>query len=81
MKTLTLFTTSGCHLCSVAENIVAKALDSCAKSIQFIEKDIADSDVLIELYGTRIPVLRLQDSDVELSWPFTEAQVVSFLNN
>ncbi|MDN3639555.1 glutaredoxin family protein [Simiduia curdlanivorans] len=80
MKTLILFATSGCHLCSVAENIVAKALDRCPKPIQFIEKDIADSDELIESYGTRIPVLRVQDCEAELSWPFTEAQVIRFLN-
>ena len=81
MKKLILFGTSGCHLCSIAENIVAQASDKCAMAIRLIEKDIADADALVELYGTRIPVLRVEDCDRELCWPFTEEDVITLINS
>lgn len=81
MQELILFGTSGCHLCSIAEDVVARALDKCPGSIALIEKDIADSDALIALYGTRIPVLRFEPSELELCWPFTEAQVVALFTS
>lgn len=41
--------------------------------------DIADSEVLFEAYGLRIPVLRRIDTGAELGWPFDSEQVVTFL--
>ncbi len=43
--------------------------------------DIAESEVLSERYGLRIPVLRRIDTGEELDWPFDDAdQVAAFLS-
>ncbi|MCG8313203.1 MAG: glutaredoxin family protein [Pseudomonadales bacterium] len=42
--------------------------------------DIADSDLLITTYGTRIPVLRRVQLGRELNWPFSPQQLVEFLS-
>ena len=42
-------------------------------------KDIAQSEALVERYGTRIPVLRRNDTGAELDWPFTRDQLLTFL--
>ncbi|SHF03140.1 Glutaredoxin-like domain [Modicisalibacter ilicicola DSM 19980] len=54
MSRLTLYTTLGCHLCEQLETELA-CLGSGAIELERVE--IAESDVLIERYGTRIPVL------------------------
>ena len=41
--------------------------------------DIAQSEALVERYGTRIPVLRRNDTGAELDWPFTRDQLLTFL--
>ena len=41
--------------------------------------DIAQSEELVERYGTRIPVLRRNDTGAELDWPFTRDQLLTFL--
>jgi hypothetical protein len=41
--------------------------------------DIADSELLTAVYGTRIPVLRRADTGEELGWPFDESAVIDFL--
>ena len=74
---LTLFSTSHCHLCESAENIllaVAKQID-----IEYQIIEIADSDVLLELYGVRIPVIKRLDTQAEIGWPFTAEDLASFL--
>ena len=39
-----------------------------------------DGDLGLEaLYGTRVPVLRREDTGAELDWPFDAAQVRGFL--
>ena len=77
MQHLTLFSTSGCHLCALAENIIA---DVSAQSggIKLEIVDIADSDTLFEAYGLMIPVLRHASGD-ELHWPFTQQSLLHFL--
>ena len=41
--------------------------------------DIAQSEELVGRYGTRIPVLRRNDTGAELDWPFTGDQLLTFL--
>jgi len=41
--------------------------------------DITQSEQLVARYGTRIPVLRRNDTGNELSWPFTQDQLLNFL--
>ncbi|WP_207063148.1 glutaredoxin family protein [Motiliproteus sp. SC1-56] len=76
MRTLTFYTTSGCHLCELAEAMICATLDLDALSVEAV--DIADSDDLIDRYGTRIPVL--QEGARELGWPFDQAQLTAFVN-
>ncbi|MGB1737956.1 MAG: glutaredoxin family protein [Pseudomonadales bacterium] len=78
MRTLTFYTTAGCHLCEQAAVLLAEVQQSQALLINPV--DIADSDRLIERYGIRIPVVRLEASGRELGWPFSIADLVGFLN-
>ena len=64
---LILYHTSGCHLCELAEDVVAQACVAGA-DIQLTLVDIADSDELMQRYGWTIPVLSRGGS--ELNWPF-----------
>ncbi len=76
-----LYGTSACHLCDVAEALLAQVLAgfSAGEQPQIELIDIADSDALIERYGTRIPVLRRVGDGVELDWPFDVAQAQRLL--
>ena len=73
MQLLTLYTTSGCHLCEHAETILE------AGGHLFEAVDIADDLDLIERYGVRIPVVR-DGAGRELGWPFDGAQLEDFLS-
>ncbi len=74
-RSVTLYHTSGCHLCEKAKTLLWPFLSD---QLSLIEMDIAESDSLIDSYGTRIPVLRLLDAS-ELAWPFDEFQLAAFL--
>lgn len=65
---LTLYGTTGCHLCEDAEALLKQAQSSRAITWQYI--DIALDDALVEKYGTRIPVL-VDAAGQELGWPFS----------
>lgn len=79
MKTLYLYTTEGCHLCEEAERLVAPYLVRYGLVLEPV--DIAGSSDLMDRYGTRIPVLRLEDEHRELSWPFTSDIFIAFVEN
>lgn len=67
MLTLIFYTTSACHLCDTASAMLSE-ID---KSTNIITIDISDDDQLIQQYGTRIPILKRDDTQLELEWPFT----------
>lgn len=71
-----LFTTSGCHLCELAEALLMPMVDH-GLLVELV--DIAEDPSLFETYQLRIPVLRRADSRAELAWPFDADQIVSFL--
>ena len=74
---LFLYTTLGCHLCEQAEAI---AVPLCQQAgLALTEVEIADSDTLLERYGVRIPVVRLESTDAELGWPFDTPQLQVYL--
>lgn len=76
-RQITIYTTLGCHLC---EQAIAMLQPLQMKGIiALTEVDIADYEELLETYGVRIPVLRRQDNDAELGWPFGLEEVESFL--
>ena len=68
MLPLTLYTTSGCHLCEHAEAILEQGGHACQAV------DIADDLSLMEQYGVRIPVVK-DASGRELGWPFDGTQL------
>lgn len=69
MTELILYSTSACHLCELAEELLLDA-QSQGAPIAFEKVDIVDDDALMERYGVRIPVLRRLSDSAELGWPF-----------
>lgn len=67
MITLTLFTTSHCHLCEQAVQLITQLYPTTT----LVLVEIADDEQLLEEYGERIPVLQRSDNLSELGWPIT----------
>jgi len=78
MMKLLLFGTLGCHLCEEAEEIISLVSDGNLINIENI--DIAEQMQWQEQYAIRIPVLYHPETKKELGWPFSRAQVQTFLN-
>lgn len=74
---LLFYTTPQCHLCELAEALLVST--PMPEPIPVDVVDIAQSEALVERYGTRIPVLRHNDTGAELDWPFTRDQLLTFL--
>ncbi len=78
-KTLILYSTPACHLCETAHALISPFLDRLEIDIE--EVDISESDLLIERYGIRIPVLKFADggdTGKELGWPFSAEEFLAF---
>lgn len=75
---LIFYTTSGCHLCDRALEIIHVCLDERNYPIEAI--DIASSDLLIEQYGTCIPLLQREDTGGQLLWPFSAGDLMKFVD-
>jgi len=69
---LTLYTTAGCHLCELAQQVLETV--STNYDIDVSTVDIAEHDDLLERYGIRIPVVKLSD-ELEIDWPFGPADI------
>ena len=67
-KPLVMYTRTGCHLCEQAQAVIEPWLQPYGLELASIE--IADSDDLLERYGVRIPVVRLEGAAQDLGWPF-----------
>ena len=79
MKIFRLYATSACHLCEMAQDLIAtQRLSDGTFDVEVV--DISESDVLFECYGVRIPVLQHPDQR-ELNWPFTLQQLRDFLSS
>ena len=74
---LLFYTTPQCHLCELAEALLVST--PMPEPIPVDVVDIAQSEALVERYGTRIPVLRRNDTGAELDCPFTRDQLLTFL--
>jgi len=74
---LLFYTTSQCHLCDLAEALLISTPMPVPIPVDVV--DIAQSEELVERYGTRIPVLRRKDTGRELNWPFNREQLLTFL--
>lgn len=76
--TLYLYSTSCCHLCEQASEILSQL--SAAESLTVEKIDIADDNDLLQRYGFKIPVLHHAASGELLCWPFSEADIIQFLH-
>lgn len=70
---LTLYGTDGCHLCHDAQSLLK------AMGLRWQDIDIVDDDALLDRYGTRIPVLRLDHHEID--WPFHEKDILHLLDH
>ena len=75
---LKLYTTLGCHLC---DNALALINDYNLHNTPLVieEVEISESDVLIERYGIRIPVIQFSSGGNELGWPFDKNELELFI--
>lgn len=73
---LVLYSTQACHLCELAQQVIVDVADKITVDV-FVE-DIGESEVLVERYGTRIPVLRNESNGRELNWPFDQDQLLAW---
>lgn len=74
MPTLTLIQRDDCHLCDQAWERLAEA------GVPDFDPLWIDDDLGLQArYGTRIPVLRREDTGAELDWPFDAAALRDFL--
>ena len=71
-----LYGTSACHLCELAEQLLAEMLGDGSLQQEIELVDIAESEALVEKYGLRIPVLEYQSKS--LDWPFEKQDVLRF---
>ncbi|CAM2944329.1 glutaredoxin family protein [Vibrio rarus] len=71
--TVILYSTEGCHLCELAQ----AQLTTCGIHAKVI--DIAFDDELFARYGVTIPVVSVNDS--QLNWPFNLQQLQHWLDN
>ncbi|PIE43421.1 MAG: hypothetical protein CSA50_05435 [Gammaproteobacteria bacterium] len=83
---LILYTASGCHLCDIAETIIAEAVahasvENADFTVYLTKTDIADNQVLVQRYAQKIPVLKLSESARELAWPFDIEQVLQLFES
>ncbi|MGI9286649.1 MAG: glutaredoxin family protein [Pseudomonadales bacterium] len=79
MRTLTLFNTSACHLCELAEAVILPELALTQETL--VLKDISECDQLMQHYALTIPVFHRDDTDTELNWPFTRSDIQEFLRS
>lgn len=77
MQTLTLYSTSACHLCELALELIEPFVASRELKLDIV--DIANDDALLERYGIRIPVIKLEGRNSDLGWPFDADSVADYL--
>ena len=72
---LIFYTTEGCHLCEYA----AAMLDQIQDKIDLKVVDISEDESLVQRYGIRIPVVRNEQSQAEVGWPFSSEELEQLL--
>ncbi|MFO7788195.1 MAG: glutaredoxin family protein [Halospina sp.] len=76
---LYFYITENCELCEQAEQVLVRTPLDTPLPVDVV--DISESEELVEKYGERIPVLRMEPQGKELDWPFTSDDVIAFLGN
>ena len=70
---LKIYSTSYCHLCEQAEDMLISIMKLHPIEWQTIE--IIDDEALLGFYGNLIPVLKRVDNNQELVWPFSKLDI------
>ncbi|WP_077529092.1 glutaredoxin family protein [Vreelandella utahensis] len=76
---LYFYITENCELCEQAEQVLVRTPLDTPLPVDVV--DISESEELVQQYGERIPVLRMEPQGKELEWPFTSDDVIAFLGN
>lgn len=71
------YTGPQCGLCDLAD--VELGNTSMFASLAIEKVNIRESTDLYHLYGARIPVLKREDNNKEIGWPFSTADLEEFL--
>lgn len=74
INSVILYYTDGCHLCDDAILLIEQL------SLNYQKVDIVDSQALVDLYGTLIPVVE-NEQGATLNWPFSIQQLQAFTSN
>lgn len=77
MKSVSLYTTAGCHLCEQAHDMLKALADEENLTIELVE--IGDDDKLTERFGSAIPVVKFSDETL-LYWPFNQSDLAHRLH-
>jgi len=76
MTKYAFYTTEGCHLCEQAwALVIAQGLVSEMTQVEIIH-DEAD----VARYGIRIPVIKNNNTDKEIGWPFDSIELAGFID-
>jgi len=75
MNELILYYQPECHLCDEAEAV----LHTAGLGETYLKVDIETDLDLLKRYGISVPVLKRDDNQKELFWPFDQPQLRAFL--
>jgi hypothetical protein len=78
MTQILLYTTSGCHLCELAQAMLSQLAQ--LNELVWRPVEISDDEALVNQYGIRIPVVCVEGAGQDLGWPFDEAQLLAYLS-
>ena len=81
MIELAFYTTDGCHLCEDAKALLMQLLTDFPEQYQIEVIDIIESEMLVENYGTRIPVISIEGKKSDLGWPFDYTALRCFVES
>jgi len=77
MSQIILYYQPDCHLCDEAEALMHAA----GLAGKYEEVDIETDLELLKRYGIHVPVLQRKDTQLELFWPFNQAELMAFVGN
>lgn len=79
MSDIILYTTAGCHLCDQARSVLEPLAR--VNGLPWRTIDIADDPALVDAYGLRIPVIKVDGAAADIGWPFDEHALINYLQS
>jgi hypothetical protein len=79
MEKIILYTKLDCHLCQEAYLMLMELTLDIPLEIDLVDITHAHNNHLYQKYNERIPVLTRPYASAELDWPFTPADIKSYL--